>query len=83
LNGGNAVKVCVAMALREQAAKIGIAMEVLNQEDGAMLIVGKFGSKDWAQTMGLCHLDKANGAIEPIGVGKGKSAEALRASSAA
>jgi hypothetical protein len=34
------------MALREQAAKVGIAMEVLNQEDGAMLVVDKFSSKD-------------------------------------
>jgi hypothetical protein len=46
LNGGNAVKVCVAMALREQAAKIGIAMQVFNQENGTMLIVDKLGSKD-------------------------------------
>ena len=46
LNGGNAVKVCVAMTLGKQVAKVGIAIQVFNKEDGTMLVVGKFSSKD-------------------------------------
>ena len=45
LNSGNAVKVCVAMTLREEAAKVGIAIQVFNKKDGTMLVVGKFSSK--------------------------------------
>ena len=83
MNGGNAVKICIAMTLREQATEVFIAMQVFNEEDGTMLLVDEFSSKDWPQAMGLCDFDKANGAIEPIGVSEGKSIRSLRAGSLA
>jgi len=66
------VKPLIAVAVGDDSAEIGVAGAILDQEHGAMMVVGDFTPHDGFDPMFLGGLEEKDEAVEVIGIREGE-----------